>query len=267
MGQRYGQHFLASPSILERIADAAHPSKDEPADLIVEIGPGKGALTEYLLPRARRVIAVEIDRVMVHYLQNRFREQIASQKLTILNQDILKTGLREFGPHIVAGNLPYYITSPILEKVFESGDAWQRGVFLVQKEVAERVAAGPGSRDYGYLSVQAHLFSQPEILFTVSKGAFRPPPKVESAVFRLTPRTPPVRETRQFLQFASICFRQKRKTLRNNLLARYSKEAIDALPHPSNVRAEQLSIEQLAEIWTLLAGSEIAAGHSDGEES
>ncbi len=260
MGRRFGQHFLASPTILEKIAVAVNPS-DEPADLIVEIGPGRGALTEHLLPRANRVIAIEIDPVMVHYLNHRFRE---STKLTVLQQDVLKVDLREFGPSIIAGNLPYYITSPILERVFASGDCWSSAVFLVQKEVAERIAAQPGSRDYGYLSVQTQLFAKPEILFPVSKTAFRPPPKVESAVFRLTPQTPVVSEVKSFLDFASVCFRQKRKTLRNNLLVRYDKVAVDALPEAPS-RAEQLSIAQLADIWRRLADREIPAGHGDEE--
>ena len=260
MGRRFGQHFLASPSILERIAAAANPA-EEPVDLIVEIGPGKGALTEHLLKRAQRIVAIEIDPVMVHYLAHRFREQ---PRLTVLNQDVLKVDLGTFGPCTVVGNLPYYITSPILDRVFASGDSWNSAVFLVQKEVAERVAAAPGSRDYGYLSVQTQLFAKPEVLFQVSKTAFRPPPKVESAVFRLTPRTPPVSEVKSFLDFASACFRHKRKTLRNNLLERYEKTAVDALPEAST-RAEQLSIEQLANIWRSLSNHHIATSHRDHE--
>ena len=260
MAQRYGQHFLTSPAILERIAEAAAPL-ESPADLIVEIGPGRGALTEHLLKRARRVIAIEIDRVLVHYLQNRFREH---PSLTVLNQDVLKTDLASFGPAVIAGNLPYYITSPILERVFAAGSNWQRAVFLVQKEVAERVAAQPGCRDFGYLSVQAQIYADPQILFTVSKSAFRPPPKVESAVFSLTPREPLVSEAAAFLSFASTCFRQKRKTLRNNLLVRYRKDAVDALPEAPK-RAEQLSLANLVDLWRRLAGSEVSAGHHSEE--
>jgi len=248
LGKKYGQHFLSSPSILEKIAVAANPL-DEPADLIVEIGPGRGALTEHLLKRANRIVAIEIDPVMVHYLKQRFREE---PRFTVLNQDVLKADLGSFGPSIIAGNLPYYITSPILDRVFASGDCWTRAVFLVQKEVAERVAAKPGSRDYGYLSVQTQLFSKPEILFQVSRTAFRPPPKVESAVFQLTPVAPVVSEVKSFLDFASICFRHKRKTLRNNLLVRYEKSAVEALGEAGS-RAEQLSIEQMAAIWRALS--------------
>jgi 16S rRNA (adenine1518-N6/adenine1519-N6)-dimethyltransferase len=199
----------------------------------------------------------------VHYLRNRFREHAG---LSVLHQDVLKTDLRQFGPAVVAGNLPYYITSPILEQVFAAGDMWQSAVFLVQKEVAERVTARPGSRDYGYLSVQTQLYAQSEILFDVPRGAFRPPPKVESAVFRLTPRPVPlVRETRQFLKFASMCFRQKRKTLRNNLLPCFDKDVLAAQPE-AGLRAEQLGLEQLADLWRRLSGSEVATGHGDGEQ-
>lgn len=263
MGRKYGQHFLSNPSILERIATAACPDGPE-TELVIEIGPGRGALTEHLLKRARRVVAVEIDTVLVHYLQNKFRD---FPNLTILHQDVLKTDLSAYGPAVIAGNLPYYITSPILDRVFAAGGSWQRAVFLVQKEVAERVTAGPGSRDYGYLSVQTRLFSEPRILFPVSRGSFRPPPKVESAVFELVPHAAPaVRDTKAFLRFASACFRQKRKTLRNNLLAAYEKDAVDALPQ-AGTRAEQLSVEELAAIWIQLAGREIAQGHRAEVES
>jgi 16S rRNA (adenine1518-N6/adenine1519-N6)-dimethyltransferase len=258
LGRKFGQHFLSSPAILEKIAAAANPS-EEPAERIVEIGPGKGALTEHLLKRANQVIAIEIDPVMVQYLSHRFREE---PRLTILHQDVLKTDLGAFGPSVIAGNLPYYITSPILDRVFTSSSGWSRAVFLVQKEVAERIAAKPGSRDYGYLSVQTQLFAKPEILFPVSRTAFRPPPKVESAVVQLTPQPPIVSETKSFLEFASACFRHKRKTLRNNLIERYPKDAVDALPEASS-RAEQLTIEQMAAIWRSLLDRHIPAGHSD----
>lgn len=252
MGRRLGQHFLASRSILDRIARAVAPYR---VPLIIEIGPGKGALTEFLLPRADRVVAVEVDPVLIPYLRHRFRD---AANLTVVEGDILATDLGQWGTAVVAGNLPYYITSPILERVFGLGEAWQGSAFLVQKEVAERITAQPGSRDYGYLSVQSQVFSRPEYLFTVARGAFKPPPKVDSAVLRLTRRDPRadfgIIDVRAFLEFASACFRQKRKTLRNNLAGRFDRERVDALPQRSQ-RAEQLSIPELVEIYTVLTGA------------
>src|SRR5579862_2665218 len=151
MGRRLGQHFLANKAILERIASTACP---ETAAVAVEIGPGKGALTSYLLARAERVIAIEIDPVLVQYLRAKFRDE---PKLTIVDADVLKTDLGQWGRITVTGNLPYYITSPILYKALSLGPQLTRAVFLVQKEVAERLTANPGTRDYGYLSVQTQL--------------------------------------------------------------------------------------------------------------
>ena len=152
---------------------------------------------------------------------------------------------------MIAGNLPYYITSPILDKVFASGDSWQRAAFLVQKEVAERITAEPGSRDYGFLSVQTQSNAKAKILFKVGRGAFSPPPKVESVVFSLERIPPPVDDLPSFLKFASTSFRHKRKTLRNNLIERYTREQLDTLDIGSK-RAEQLSIAEMAGIWKQL---------------
>ena len=248
MPRRLGQHLLVRKSILDRIAAAAC---GEYAPLVVEIGPGKGALTESLLERADRVIAVELDAYFVHYLRQKFQAQIEQGRLTILEGDILKTDLAQFGEAVIAGNLPYYITSPILEKVFDL-QHWTRAVFLVQLEVARRIAAGPGARDFGFLSVQSQIAARPEILFDVPRDAFRPPPKVESAVVRLSPRDAAadfgIDDRQAFLRFASVCFRQKRKTLRNNLAAVYAKDQVDALPE-ARQRAEQLSIGELAALY------------------
>ena len=212
--------------------------------MVVEIGPGRGTLTTHLLRHARRVIAIEIDVVLVQYLNAKFRGET---RLEIVEDDVLKTDLGALRPGVIAGNVPYYITSPIIEKALAVQPPVERAVFLVQKEVAERLTAKPGTREYGYLSVATQFLARAELLFTVSAGAFRPRPKVESAVVRLTPRAVPDDAT-GFLQFASICFRQKRKTLRNNLSARYPLEVVDALPE-ARMRAEQLSIEELRALY------------------
>jgi 16S rRNA (adenine1518-N6/adenine1519-N6)-dimethyltransferase len=229
-----------------------HPRGDSPPSsktpLVIEIGPGKGALTESLLERADKVVAIELDAFFVHYLHQKFLEPIAQGRLTLIEGDVLKTDLSAWGQSVIAGNLPYYITSPILEKVFELGDFWTSAVFLMQTEVAERVAAEPGSRAFGYLSVQTQVMSRPEILFPVSRTAFRPPPKVDSAVVRLVCRSAReefgLTDVPAFLRFASACFRQKRKTLRNNLAPMYGKEIVDAMPE-GRLRAEQLGVAQL----------------------
>jgi 16S rRNA (adenine1518-N6/adenine1519-N6)-dimethyltransferase len=242
-GRRLGQHFLIRKSILDRIAAAACP---EPGTTVIEIGPGKGALTEHLLSRADRVIAIEVDPVLVHYLQQKFRD---NPKLTIINADVLKVDLGQWGAVTVAGNLPYYITSPIFERVLSIGTLLQNAVFLVQKEVAARVAASPGSRDYGYLTVQTRLMGDPKLLFEVPPAAFHPPPKVDSAVVQLTPHPRVAISDREgFLEFAGVCFRHKRKTLRNNLIEKYDKTLIDSLPEVGK-RAEQLSLEEFIALY------------------
>lgn len=249
MGRRFGQHFLARQSILERIGAAC--GTDSPK--IIEIGPGRGALTEVLLKGSSKVTAIEIDPVLIHYLRQKFQQQIESGRLELLEGDVLKVDLAGPEGAVIAGNLPYYITSPILERVFAAEGRWQRAVFLVQAEVAARLAASPGSRDYGYLSVLTQVHTHPQILFDVPRAAFRPPPKVDSAVVLLGPRTAGeiVEDRDGFLRFASECFRHKRKTLRNNLAARYGREKMDAMLE-SKLRAEQLSLAQMAELYRTL---------------
>lgn len=245
--RRLGQHFLSDPSILRRIAEAACPVG---CNTLVEIGPGRGALTSHLLERAGRVVAIEVDPVLVHYLNAKFRGE---ERLKIVEADVLKTDLAQWGPAAIAGNLPYYITSPILTRVLSVRPPVERAVFLVQKEVAERLTASPGTRDYGYLSVSTQFLADAEMLFGVPAGAFRPRPKVDSAVVRLTPRTSPApADASQFLEFTAACFRQKRKTLRNNLSGRYSPEVIAALPE-AGLRAEQLSVDELLGLFRRLS--------------
>jgi len=237
LGRRFGQHFLSRKSILDRIAEAAC---GERVPRVIEIGPGKGALTESLLERADKVVAIEVDPHLVHYLHQKFRDAIEQGRLEVIEGDVLKV---DFSGAVIAGNLPYYITSPILEKVFALKEGWTRAVFMMQSEVAERLAAKPGNRDFGYLSVQTQVYAHPEILFAVPRDAFRPPPKVDSAVVRLERRSlPEVEDPISFLKFASMCFRHKRKTLRNNLTHLYD---LSQLPE-GRLRAEQMSISELA---------------------
>jgi 16S rRNA (adenine1518-N6/adenine1519-N6)-dimethyltransferase len=242
MPRRLGQHFLSRTSVLQRIANAAIPAEGL---TVLEIGPGKGALTQFLLRRASRLIAVEVDQVLVHYLQEKFRGE---GTFSVLHADVLSTDLAQWGPVCVAGNLPYYITSPIIAHVLGLGPLLQNAVFLVQREVAERITAAPGSRAYGYLTVSCQVAAEAKYLMTVPPEAFRPPPKVDSAVVQLKPRPEPlVADVDGFLSFAAACFAQKRKTLRNNLAAEYDLERIESQPE-ARLRAEQLSVEQLADL-------------------
>ncbi|MGA2215479.1 MAG: 16S rRNA (adenine(1518)-N(6)/adenine(1519)-N(6))-dimethyltransferase RsmA, partial [Bryobacteraceae bacterium] len=216
--------------------------------------PGRGALTSHLLARAERVVAIEIDPVLVEYLRAKFR---AEPRLTLLEADVLKADLAQWGEVAVVGNIPYYITSPILEKTLRLGGRLIHAIFLLQKEVAERLTAHPGTRDYGFLSVQTQLLSSPELLFSVPAAAFRPPPKVDSEVVRLTPKPasefPAVDQT-AFLAFVGRCFQHKRKTIRNNLLASsglsgaHDRAILDSVPDIGK-RAEQLSIPEFAEMF------------------
>jgi 16S rRNA (adenine1518-N6/adenine1519-N6)-dimethyltransferase len=211
--------------------------------LVIEIGPGRGALTEKLLKRADRVIAIEVDHELVEHLRERF----AGAPLEIVHADVLQTDLGQWGPVPIAGNLPYYITSPILQQATRT-DA-PRAVFLMQKEVAERLVATPGTRDYGFLTVQTALLADTKYLFDVKPGSFSPPPKVDSAVVLLTPRQQSVSD--DLIRFVGHCFSHKRKTLRNNLAGIYGKDLIEAWPEAS-LRAEQIPIGQFVEMWKRL---------------
>ncbi len=181
-----GQHFLTDPRILGRIADALEITSH---DTVVEIGPGRGALTEQLIARAKRVIAIEIDRDLAPMLRAAYAED---GRLEVLENDVLEVdlGAAAGGPFLLAGNVPYNMT-PILFHALVRPRA-TRAVYLVQKEVAERVVAEPGSEAYGALSVNVQALAQAELLFRVAAGSFTPPPKVESAVLRITPLADPL---------------------------------------------------------------------------
>jgi 16S rRNA (adenine1518-N6/adenine1519-N6)-dimethyltransferase len=165
--------------------------------------------------------------------------------------DALSFDWTQWGPGIVAGNLPYYVATAMISKYLANPGPLAQAVFLIQKEVAERIVAKPGTRDFGYFSAECQYRAKTEYLFTVPPGAFRPPPRVDSAVIRLTPIPAP--ESAAFLEFVSICFRQKRKTLRNNLAARYPKEVLDSIPAVSR-RAEQLSVQELFALFKSVVG-------------
>jgi 16S rRNA (adenine1518-N6/adenine1519-N6)-dimethyltransferase len=237
--QKLGQHFLVRDAVLERIASAACPQREP---LVVEIGPGRGALTTHLLARADRVIAVEIDRYLAQKLAVGQAVPPASQgRLQVVEANALQIDLSQWGPATITGNLPYYAATAILERVMALGPVVRRGVFLTQKEVARRITASPGSRDYG-------------LLFEVPPAAFHPPPKVDSAVLRFVPHSRAaelgIADRPDFLRFVGLCFRQKRKTLRNNLAAQYGA-VVDGWPEVS-MRAEQIGIPMFAAMYRRL---------------
>jgi 16S rRNA (adenine1518-N6/adenine1519-N6)-dimethyltransferase len=189
---------------------------------------------------------MEMDSALAAHLRDRWPE---GSGLELYEGDALSFDWTQWGAGVLAGNLPYYAASAMISKYLAAPGQLAQAVFLIQKEVAERITAKPGTRDFGYFSVECQYRARTEYLFTVPPGAFRPPPKVDSAVVRLTPIAAP--ESAEFLEFASSCFRQKRKTLRNNLAARYSKAVLDAVPAVSQ-RAEQLSVEELLALFRAL---------------
>ena len=260
-----GQNFLSSPSFLARIgAEAAAAARE--SGLIIEIGAGPGSLTKYLLEAGKPVTAIELDPRLV----SRLRSSLGSHPaLEVIEGDILRLDLHELiaaraagGRPVIAGNLPYYITSPILHRVFDSAACISAALFLVQKEVAERITARPGTRDFGYLSVLCQAHARTEIRLLIPPGAFRPAPKVTSALVRLDfePRLEQwgVSRRAEFLDFVKLCFSQKRKTLLNNLQKRFGRETLEQriaeIPELRS-RAERIEPERLARIWLLLAGA------------
>ena len=254
---RLGQHFLTSESIRQRIAESITLRAD---DLVLEIGPGRGAMTELLAARGRRVVATELDAALAKQLAENLKD---NTKIEIVRGDILATDLSSlcqrngFERCMVFGNLPYYITSPILHHLFDQAASIRAMALLVQREVADRLTAKPGSRDYGYLTVLAQLYGEPRIVLNVPPGAFSPPPKVQSALvqFTMRPKFPAwsAPEHKRFLDFVKSCFAQKRKNLLNNLARQYGREKVLAYlatsQLTSSARAEELTIDHLAELW------------------
>lgn len=274
---KLGQHFLASDSYALQIVDALG---DVSQKTVLEIGPGRGILTALLARRTRRLIAVELDRVLAAQLRLKFATY---SNVEVIEADILsidfdslfgpKPGLGRPGiefkptPARVIGNLPYYITSDILLRLFTYSKYFETLVILVQREVADRIAAKPGSRDYGLLSATAQLYSQVEKLITLPPGAFSPPPKVHSTLLRLTiaPRRHELGldgntgNGDRFIEFLKLSFGQKRKTLWNNLKVSYPEpELRDALSRTGikpAARAETLSLEESAALFRALQRS------------
>ena len=266
---KLGQHFLIQEEYARRIVDALG---DVSQSTVLEIGPGRGILTEPLARRARRLIAVETDRVLAAQLRLKFGMY---RNVEIIEADVLAIDIDSlFGPTPglgrpgielkpepakVVGNLPYYITSDILLRLFKFAKYFDSIVIMVQREVAERIAAQPGGREYGVLSATAQLHARVENLFTVPPAAFSPPPKVFSAVLRLTMDPQQQRlgvAGDGFVDFLRLSFGQKRKTLWNNLKGKYDdghlKHALAAAKVKPTARAETLSLEQSAAIYRAL---------------
>lgn len=260
---KLGQHFLVDNHVRQRIVESAPL---EANDLVIEIGPGRGAMTGLLAARARSVVAVELDAALAEQLQEKFG---GDPRIEIAKGDILSTDLADTchrhgaADCFVFGNLPYYITSPILHHLFRYRKSIRGMALLVQREVAERITAAPGSRAYGYLSVLAHLYSEPRLAFSVRPGAFSPPPKVQSALvqFEMAPRSSapelgPI-DDEQLLEFAKRCFAHKRKSVLNNLAASCGRTPVERaladLGFAPSVRAEQLSLNQLARLYARVA--------------
>lgn len=269
---KLGQHFLVDSSAAARTVEALG---DISLSTVLEIGPGRGALTSLLARKARRVIAIEIDRVLAAQLRMNFSQE---PNVEIIEGDVLAIDFHTlFGPKPgstrpgmnhepeavrVVGNLPYFITSDILLRLFEFRQYFEMIVLMVQREVADRLAAAPGRSDYGLLSATAQLYARVEKQFTLPPGAFSPPPKVESTVVRLrmAPKIDSLRVPEaKFISFLKLSFGQKRKTLWNNLKSQYQpavlRAALERAGVKPTVRAEALSLEKSAALFRALAAS------------
>jgi len=263
--KKFGQNFLIDTRVLERIIESAEITKE---DCVLEIGPGIGTMTQYLAEAAREVVAVEIDKNLIPILQN---DTLAEyDNVTIINDDILKVDINKIvkekndgKPIKVVANLPYYITTPIIMGLFESHVPLKSITIMVQKEVADRMQVGPGTKDYGALSLAVQYYAKPEIVANVPPNCFIPRPNVGSAVIRLTRHEkPPVEVKDEAYMFALIraSFNQRRKTLLNGLtnagnLGVTKESILTALEHmglPATVRGEALTLEQFGTLSNLL---------------
>jgi len=271
-----GQHFLTSGDLAVRIVDAL---RDVSESTVLEIGPGRGILTSLLAKRTGRLIAVEVDRVLAAQLRLKFG---MARNVEILEADVLaidfdslfgpKPGLGQPGiefkpqPVRVVGNLPYYITSDILLRLFKYSKYFESIVIMVQKEVADRIAAEPGSSEYGILSATAQLYARVEKLFSLPPGAFSPPPKVHSTVLRLTidPQQQKLGVADDgFVDFLRLSFAQKRKTLWNNLREQFEEAGLKRALAEANVkptaRAETLSLKESAAVYRALRNGSLGS--------
>ncbi|BBF44652.1 SSU rRNA (adenine(1518)-N(6)/adenine(1519)-N(6)) -dimethyltransferase [Lachnospiraceae bacterium KM106-2] len=262
--KRFGQNFLIDTHVLDKIIAAAKVTKD---DMVLEIGPGIGTMTQYLCENAREVVAVEIDKNLIPILEDTLSEY---DNVTVINEDILKVDINKLAmernggkPIKVVANLPYYITTPIIMGLFESGVPIENITVMVQKEVADRMQVGPGTKDYGALSLAVQYYAEPYIVANVPPNCFMPRPNVGSAVIRLTRyQEPPVKVNNVKMMFRVIraSFNQRRKTLMNGLNNSpeipMTKEcivkAIEQLGVSPSVRGEALTLEQFARLTDLL---------------
>ena len=262
--KKFGQNFLIDTHVLDKIISAAEITKD---DLVVEIGPGIGTMTQYLACAAREVVAIEIDKMLIPILQDTLS---AYDNVTIINEDVLKVDLNKLAeeknggrPVKVVANLPYYITTPIIMGLFENHVPLHSITIMVQKEVADRMRMGPGTKDYGALSLAVQYYAEPYLVANVPPNCFMPRPNVGSAVIRLTVHEkPPVTVRDESLMFRLIraSFNQRRKTLANGLNnspeLHFSKEqiaeAIEKLGTSPSIRGEALTLEQFAQLADIL---------------
>lgn len=263
--KKFGQNFLVDNHVLEKIVRAADITKD---DFVLEIGPGIGTLTQYLCENAREVLAVEIDKMLIPILDETLMDY---KNVTVLNDDILKVDIpslvKEYNnnrPIKVVANLPYYITTPIIMDLFERNIPLGSITIMIQKEVAERIQAGPGTKSYGALSLAVQYYAKPYLAANVPSNCFMPRPKVGSAVINLTPHeSAPFHVENERLLFSMIraSFNQRRKTLVNGIYnyegLSFSKddvlEALAAMDIPADIRGEALTLEQFIGITNHLS--------------